>query len=251
MVIYFSGTGNSRWCAKTLANSLQDELLDSISYIKNGIAAELISGKPWVFVAPTYAWQLPRVFESFIRSGCFSGCRDAYFVLTCGSEIGNAGAKIAALCNEVGLNYQGVLQVAMPENYVAMFAVPPAETCVQIIRASQPVLEEGADHIRQNRPFPPRKTNVLDKLKSGPINQGFYACYVKAQAFYAKDSCTGCGKCEALCPLNNIRLTGGKPVWGSSCTHCMACICYCPAEAIEYGKRSVGKARYRCEDHLK
>jgi MinD superfamily P-loop ATPase len=27
----------------------------------------------------------------------------------------------------------------------------------------------------------------------------------------------------------------------------MACICYCPKEAIEYGKRSVGKPRYHFE----
>jgi len=38
----------------------------------------------------------------------------------------------------------------------------------------------------------------------------------------------------------------GKPHWLGNCTHCMACICHCPAEAIEYGKKSEGKRRYRC-----
>lgn len=47
--------------------------------------------------------------------------------------------------------------------------------------------------------------------------------------------------------MNNIQLIDGKPVWGKNCTHCMACICYCPQEAIEYGKKSVGKPRYRFE----
>lgn len=55
MVVYFSGTGNSRYCAQALASHLQDDLLDSAHYIKHQIAAELISGKPWVFVSPTYA----------------------------------------------------------------------------------------------------------------------------------------------------------------------------------------------------
>ena len=40
-----------------------------------------------------------------------------------------------------------------------------------------------------------------------------------------------------------------KPVWEKHCTHCMACICYCPAEAIEYGRKSVGKPRY-CFENL-
>ena len=44
-----------------------------------------------------------------------------------------------------------------------------------------------------------------------------------------------------------ITLQTGKPVWGQDCTHCMACICYCPAEAIEYGKKSLGKPRYHFE----
>ena len=50
-----------------------------------------------------------------------------------------------------------------------------------------------------------------------------------------------------LCPLNNIHLENGKPVWGKNCTHCMVCICYCPKEAIEYGKKSRNKPRYHFE----
>ena len=48
--------------------------------------------------------------------------------------------------------------------------------------------------------------------------------------------------------MNNIRLQNGKPLWGGRCTHCMACIGYCPTEAIEYGKKSVGKPRYHFEE---
>ena len=68
MVIYFSGTGNSRYCAQILANALNDQLLDAAGYIKHGIAAELISDKPWVFVGPTYAWQMAHIFSDFIKS---------------------------------------------------------------------------------------------------------------------------------------------------------------------------------------
>ena len=63
-----------------------------------------------------------------------------------------------------------------------------------------------------------------------------------------KTRCIGCGKCEKLCPLNNITLQNARPVWGSNCTQCMACICYCPTRALEYGKKSVGKPRYHFEE---
>ena len=44
----------------------------------------------------------------------------------------------------------------------------------------------------------------------------------------------------------SLEIKDGRPVWNGNCTHCMACICNCPVEAIEYGKKSVGKRRYLC-----
>lgn len=248
MIIYFSGTGNSRHCARMLSKLLNDDLLDAACYIKNGIAAELISDKPWVFVGPTYAWQMAHIFSDFIRSGTFSGSDRAYFVLTCGGDIANAGQPLSQLCAEKNLRYMGTLEVVMPENYVAMFPVPDEQKSAAIITAAAPVLERGAQCIAQTLPFPIEKIGFLDKLKTGPVNQGFYRFYVKADDFFVTDKCIGCGKCVDACVLNNIRLESGKPVWGTSCTHCMACICGCPAEAIEYGKRSQGKRRYLCPD---
>lgn len=49
------------------------------------------------------------------------------------------------------------------------------------------------------------------------------------------DECIGCGKCEKLCPLNNVTLENNVPVWAVHCSHCMACIGNCPVRAIEYG----------------
>lgn len=250
MVVYFSGTGNSRYCAQMIASKLGDELIDAAGFIKHGIAAELISGKPWVFAAPTYAWQMPRVFADFIRSGYFTGSEDAYFVLTCGGEIGNAGESIQKLCSEKGFHCKGVLEVPMPENYVAMFDVPDEATCAKMIAEAHPILEAGIERIRKGELFSAKKVGVMDKLKSGPINKGFYIGYVKAKNFYATDACIGCGKCAQDCVLNNIAIDGGKPVWGDKCTHCMACICGCPKAAIEYGKVSRGKARYQCKEYM-
>ena len=249
MIVYFSGTGNSRYCAQMLAAQLGDELTDAFHFMRDGIAAELCSEKPWVFVAPTYGWQLPHIFVDFLRSGSFSGCKRAYFVMTCGSDIGNAEAKIKKLCADKGFIDQGVLEVIMPENYIAMFPVPDAAESARIIAAAKPTLEAGIDCIRQGKPFPAQKIRVVDKLKTNMTNSLFYACCVKAKAFYATDACIGCGKCAKSCPLNNIRLENKKPLWGSHCTHCMACICGCPTKAIEYGKHSIGKRRYQCEDY--
>lgn len=250
MIIYFTGTGNSRYCAQMLAAKLGDELIDASRLIKAGVAAELRSARSWVFVSPTYAWQIPRVFADFIRGGSFAGCKAAYFVMTCGDDIGNAGARLSRLCEDKGLEYRGVLKVVMPENYVAMFEVPDAEDSARIIAAAKPVLEAGIERIRQSEPFPDARISIVDRLKTACVNPPFYRFSVTARPFFVTAACIGCGICENACPLNNIRLKDGKPVWGVVCTHCMACICGCPEEAIEYGKRSKGKPRYSCGEYL-
>ena len=249
MIVYFSGTGNSRYCAQMIAAKTNDTLLNTHNYIKDEIAPTLISSQPWVFVCPTYAWQIPRIFRKFLRSGCFSGAKDAYFVMTCGSEIGNPGKQLSALCQEIGLHYRGILQVVMPENYVAMFPVPDEKESAKIITAATPVLQQGINAILANEDFPPHPTGFADRLKSSLVNAAFYPLCVSANKFRTTDACIHCGKCTELCPLNNITLENNTPRWGRNCTHCMACICGCPAEAIEYGSISKDKPRYQCKDY--
>ena len=246
MVIYFSGTGNSRYAAELLACQLKDDILDAVRQIKAGERSVFRSDRPWVFVAPTYSWRLPHVFEDYIRKADFSGSRDAYFILTCGDDIGNAGKYAAQLCEEKRLLYRGVLEVVMPENYIAMFNAPDAEEARRIVAKSKPVLMKGAELIQQENPFPEHKSSTIDQLKSGIVNDVFYQLFVKADAFFTTDACIGCGKCVEACPLNNIHLAEKRPAWDKNCTHCMACICGCPTEAIEYGKKSKGKPRYQC-----
>jgi len=251
MIVYFSGTGNSRYAAESLAHQLGEELLDAGRRIKAGDKGELCSERPWVFVAPTYAWQMPHVFEEYLRSISFTGSREAYFVLTCGSEIGDAGSYAKTLCEDKSLEYRGIQAVVMPENYIAMFDVPDAKTCAAMMDQAKTVLQACGELISDGCPFPERKVGMKDRKRSGIVNKTFYRMFVKAKDFYATDGCTGCGACVDACPLNNIRLEERKPLWGEQCTHCMACICGCPAEAIEYGKISRGKIRYQCPPYEK
>lgn len=248
MILYFSGTGNSRWAAEQLAQPLQEDLVDAGAWIKESRRGDFSSDRPWVFVAPTYGWQLPHVFMDFLRQATLSGSREAYFVMTCGGDIGNSEKTIRALCAHLGLTFRGVLEVVMPENYIALFSAPEESEARAILNKARPVLAQGAEIIRRGEEFPGKSVGAMDKLKSSLVNRAFYRLIIKATPFYATDSCTGCGLCQTACPLNNIQLAEERPRWGGECTHCMACICGCPTQAIEYGKHSRGKVRYRCPE---
>ena len=245
MILYFSGTGNSGYVAKRIADALGDGLLSMNDRIKAGDTSPVETGERLIVVTPTYAWRIPRVVGDWLAETDFPGGSQAWFVMTCGSETGNAAKYNRALCREKHLTYMGTAQIVMPENYIAMFNAPRAEEARRIVARAEPDIDGAISAIRAGEGFAPPRNNLYDRFMSGPVNPIFYSFFVKAKAFAAGDACTGCGRCARLCPKNNITIQNGKPVWGGDCTHCMACICRCPAEAIEYGKKSRGKPRYQ------
>ncbi len=81
MILYFSGTGNSRWAARQLAEHLGDGDIVSVNdALRQGSVPALRSERPFVVVAPTYAWRLPRVVDAWLRDARLEGSRDVYFV---------------------------------------------------------------------------------------------------------------------------------------------------------------------------
>lgn len=64
MVVYFSGTGNSKYVAKRIADSLQEKLLCMNERIKSSDTGPVKTGEKLVVVVPTYAWRIPRVVSN-------------------------------------------------------------------------------------------------------------------------------------------------------------------------------------------
>ena len=246
MVIYYTGTGNSRFLAKIISKELQDELVDATELIRNNENREFYSEKPYVFVCPTYAWRIPKIFEKFIMDNNFKGNQSAYFVMNCGTNIGNAKKYIDKLCNIKNLQFRGVQEILMPENYICMFEAPSEQEEKEILAKAEKTAAETAEIIGDKKTdIKSRKVKPSEIIQSDVVNWAFYKFCVKDKDFYVKeDLCISCGLCEKLCVTKNITLVDGKPIWNGNCTHCQACINRCPKEAIEYGKHSIGLRRY-------
>ena len=247
MILCFSGTGNSRYIARRIAEILKDEIVDLNAKIKANDDSRVRTGHDVIVVTPTYAWRIPRIVSEWFFKTELTCAERVWFVMDCGGEIGNAAKYNRRLAKQKDLHYMGTVQIVMPENYIAMFGAPEAEEARRIVAKAEPDIDAAIAHIKAGQPFPTPRNNLYDRFMSGPVNPIFYQFFVKAAAFRALDACIGCGHCVRSCPMNNIQLNSGKPIWGKDCTHCMACICYCPTEAIEYGKKSVGKPRYHIE----
>ena len=211
MVLYFSGTGNSRYVAQKIAEMSDDEVISINQRLKKHNYSTVSSEKPLVFVGPIYAGRFPRVMDDYIKEVSFTETNCAYFIGTCAQTPWVTVEYVEKLCKEKSFSLLGFNSIIMPQGYVAGGGTQPKEINDKILKEAEP------------------------KITS-------------AKNFKVTNQCTGCGKCEKRCPLNNIKLTDGKPTWGKNCTHCMACIAGCPQEAIEYGKKTQGKPRYYLGD---
>lgn len=50
-----------------------------------------------------------------------------------------------------------------------------------------------------------------------------------------KKKCINCGKCQKICPVDNISLKDGTYKFGNKCVLCMGCAFNCPKDAVKVG----------------
>lgn len=240
MILYFSGTGNSKYVAEKIAASTEEKVISLNEIIKNNKNMNLHSEEPYVFVLPVYAGRMPKVVEQCIMKMKLEGSKKVYFIMTCFKTPYSSEKYIQKLCDKKHLDLLGFDYVNMPQSYIAMYDVPNHNQAVNIYKNAMPRINEISEKIKMQTEF--------DRACSGAmmstfINPLFYPMMVSAKGFHTNDKCIGCGKCQELCPLNNITISGKKPVWGNNCTHCMACINGCSNQAIEFKNATMKKTR--------
>ncbi len=246
MVLYFSATGNTEYVAKEIARLTDDTCLNLLTKIQNSDYSEIHSEKPFVICSPIYVCELPVFMLKFLKKVKLTGSREIYFILSSGGYSGHADHQAKVLSRKIKMIYKGSADVQMPRNYIASDIYPmlSAEEISEYLSRARVKIPETAEIIKAGGTLTKRHVYIFEALSIILVAGPWRKFILTAKAFYAKDSCIGCGKCAKLCPLNNIKIEDKKPVWGKKCTHCMACIANCPKESIEYGKITVGKERY-------
>lgn len=251
MIIYFSGTGNTRHCAIRLAELLgesvhelsADELRDPASSVADTDSGRVI----WAF--PTYSWGMPPVVAGYMaNAGLSDKARQAthYMLTTCGDDMGYTDRQWRRILSKRGLTTSGAYAVTMPNTYTLMkgFDVDSPELAQAKVAASaermvliaKAILEGGADMpIRGSFP----------RIKSSVIYPWFKRFAMSPKPFHTNAGCTACGLCSRVCPMGNISPgADGTPEWGEDCALCLRCYHSCPRRAICYGKATDGKGQW-------
>lgn len=114
MVLFFTGTGNSRYIARKIAGITCDEIISIGGRIKAGDHSSVRSEKPLVFAGPVYAGRFPRIMDEYIRQTEFSGSSEAYFIAACAADPYIAEVYAEKLCEEKNFSFKGFNSIVMP-----------------------------------------------------------------------------------------------------------------------------------------
>ena len=253
MIFYFSGTGNSAWVARNLAERLQDKVFSIGEDVTASHDYGFANHEKIGFVFPVYAWGPPLIVLDFLKRLRLPTPEYVYFVCTCGDDTGRTAEIFASSIHQKGWECNAGFSVTMPNTYVSLpgFDIddPDAERIkvFNAISRIQFIAQEVGRSI-QHSSYNCHE-GVFPRLKSYVIRPFFTHFLMKVSPFHASDECIACGRCVSVCPLKNINLLDGHPVWGDVCAHCLACYHACPKHAVAYGNRTQGKGQYKGE-HL-
>ena len=248
MIFYFSGTGNSKWVAESLAEEFKEKLVfipDAIN--KDEYRYCLAQGERLGFVFPCHAWAVPEFIVEFIDRLKIDNVSYIYYVCTCGDDTGQLKEQFCRLMDQKGWTCSMGYDIVMPESYVCLpgFDVDDEFTAKHKQSIAKTRLEFLVDDITDQR------VGVFEVIpgkfagiKSGVLNWAFRKWLMTPEKFTAESFCKGCGTCVSECPMHNITLQSGRPVWGDSCVNCLRCYHACPQHAIEWGKWTKNKGQY-------
>lgn len=252
MIYYFSGTHNSRYVAQRLASLIRQNVL----FIPKTDAERqrvLDLDKSIGFVFPVYAWGVPPIVLDFIDrlpTSYFDMIRQLqrpiWAVVTCGDDTGNALEMLKRALAKKGVELTAAWSVIMPNVYVLLpgFGVDPANVESRKLQDAVGRLTYIGECIRRQRWEIDITKGSLPWLKTATVYPLFRHFGVNPKKWHYTEGCTGCGRCARECPVGNITMRDGRPVWGRDCTSCCACYHCCPTHSANYGKITLTQGQF-------
>lgn len=231
MILYFSGTGNSRYVANKLAKD-GEKVIDAFDY-----QDKEITGNRLGIVFPVYCGGMPPYLIDIIKKTEIK-VDNIFAVATCGDVAGQSLKNLQYLLNEKGRKLSYGAEIKMPDSCVIFYNPKTTETLLafedtKIGKIKSDINEGKIMDIEAIMPY-----NLAQKT--------IWFAFKKVVGIDRKSvskKCILCKKCIDSCQVDNIFMDGGKVKFGNNCACCFRCINICPVQAIRFGaiKPSIDK----------
>jgi ferredoxin/flavodoxin len=265
LILYFSGTGNTDYVAHYFARRLEQSLpLASLEIelrsMEKGPAEALSDFDLLVAGFPVYACEAPDLVQEYLDRLPPGEQRGAFVLCTKGAYAGGAVKRNLQRLAARGYVPLGGGSVLMPgtdglaliakNSWMARKALEKDYDQLQdadrLANEVGTVLSEilagqRADSLRL--PLPPKSHRAL--------SDRIWAFLYEASGNWTRPRlradarCKGCGLCVQICPVENVELQDGHARFAGHCALCMRCIHACPQEAVQIGRITVDKFRWK------
>jgi ferredoxin len=243
-IYYYTGTGNSLWAARTLAQSIGGADLVSIPTCRKQNKA-IPPASTIGLVFPVHMWGLPRSVRGFLGSVAESKPGYLFAVAVNAGQVSNTLVQMKRELKKKGAELSSGFELVMPSNYIPWGGAAPKEKQEARFAAARSKITGIAGAVKNQEARPVEKGPLWQRiLFTGLYNMSYRRVPEMDRSFWTDEKCNRCGICAKVCPSGNITFTDGKPVWNGRCEQCLACLQWCPREAIQYGKKTPKYERY-------
>jgi len=250
-IYYFSGTGNSLWSAKKIAQIIKDSAADESVELYN-IGEEmqkneiLVEADAVIIVFPSYAFGLPLVVKHFAMKAEFKALNSqglylAAFVTYGSLPLGTLGI-LRHFLKKKGIAKMFFGKIPAVENYLAMFGTPKQKTIERRCSLQHKATEQAARDVIERRV---NRVNTFCPFSVFVVSLFYLGLKIFFKYYRLGSNCNGCAICSKICPVSAVAMKDGYPVFSSKCENCQGCVNNCPQRAIQFGRVKFGTSGYR------
>ncbi|MGL4990913.1 MAG: EFR1 family ferrodoxin [Sarcina sp.] len=240
-IFYYTSTGNSLYIAEQIANEIKDsELISMTIGLKN--KEFIYKCNKAIIISPVHCFGLPIVAFDFLEKLKLINCKYIYCIAVSG---GGSGFKTLKQISEL-IKENGIINDSSTVKYISNYIKTGRNLTQEKIEKCEEKNIQVINKIIVDIKNETKRTRSIIGNKGSLSNRAWRSFFRgNDNKFTVNENCINCKICEKICPVNNITILDNKPSWSFKCVDCMGCINLCPKEAINLGKKTIKKTRYK------